>query len=364
MTLQVPVFTQDQSYPAWLTRRAFNLGRSPGVRIPGVDYNVTPGSGIQVNVAAGDALVAQTTEGQESSSADKGLYYVYNDSQITPSNTVLAPANNPRVDLIVLQVLDVFEQSLAGSSKSQVVWVQGSENSQASLATPVGAPSPPSNSLVLAYVLHTVGESSIPAGNILVNPSSITSSLFNLAAGSSISSPLSVPAGSTNVLGLSVAAQVPQSGLVRLSGMAVFFKTNDTAGAQGTGALTMTLLANGQPVYNPGGALSGAPVSNYVYWSGLAAPPTFGTAVITAPSSYASSQAYGGGTVPDPVITGLVQTMYGNPAEPYLPQMRGAPIDLWLPPGPTTLQWAYSSPSTAVGQVLAQYLVAQPIAFY
>lgn len=167
MTLSIPLFAQDQQYPAWMLRRELLARTGPGIGTSGTDFRVTAGAGLQVQVSAGDAYVAQTVASQEVV-ADEGLYYVHNDAPVNPTNTILAPVSNPRWDAVVLRVYDISEQALSGSSKAQIEWVQGTESAGAAITNLTGAPgSLPANSLLLAYVLQTVAESSIAAANIL-----------------------------------------------------------------------------------------------------------------------------------------------------------------------------------------------------
>jgi hypothetical protein len=276
MTLQVPVFTQDQIYPAWLTRRALSINSTAGVKSPGSDFNVTPGSGIQVSVASGEAVISQSLESQEGSVTDSGPYYAYNDGAITPSNSVLAPANYSRIDRVVLQVIDVFEQASTGSSKVQCVWVQGTETSGTSLASLAGAPALPSNSLNLAYVLHTVGESSILASNILMTTTSITpsavssvvSSNTNLGPGVVRSTDYQVAqhAGQTNMT-LDVAAGnawLPGSGsaLYSTSSIATQNVSFQTADSSNPRIDQVFLLPGNQLLVVAGTPTAGATVNN------------------------------------------------------------------------------------------------------
>lgn len=144
----------------------------PGVVAPATDFIVSPGSGLQVQVTSGCANVQQTVN-IEGGSAYNGLYMVVNDATANPYNTISAPITNSRIDQIILRVYDTKEQGLGGSSFARLEWLVGSENASASLATMgpglsnPGAASLPANSLLLAYVLQTVGESSISGSNVL-----------------------------------------------------------------------------------------------------------------------------------------------------------------------------------------------------
>lgn len=172
MTLSIPLFAQDFTYPPWLMRRQYAAMFVAGVVNPGVDFFISPGSGLQVVAAAGDGFVSQTVESQEPSSSDIGLYYVNNDGTVNPTNNVTAPSINPRIDRVVLRIYDVIEQAISGSSKAQVEWVQGAETSGTQANNPAGGGylagigTLPPNSLNLAYVFQPVGGSSISSANI------------------------------------------------------------------------------------------------------------------------------------------------------------------------------------------------------
>lgn len=167
MTLSIPLFAQDLQYPAWLMRKQFASMMNPGVTNPLSDLLVTATTGMLVQAAPGGAYIPQTIESQEPATSDMGLYYIYNDGPIQPSNSVVAPASNPRVDTVGLRVYDVTEQVIAGNSKCQLEWVQGFETSGATLANLAGIGSQGNNYLPLAWVLQTPGESAINPNNVL-----------------------------------------------------------------------------------------------------------------------------------------------------------------------------------------------------
>lgn len=167
MTINTLLWTQDQSYPAWMLRQQMAAVYQPGVSLPGFDFKVTPASGLQVAVGGGNAMVQQTAGSGSESSNDFGLYYVSNNASVNPVNTIIAPVSHSRWDLVVLRVYDVFEQSLSGVSHAQVEWVTGTESASATLTNFTGIATAPNNSLILAQVLQTVGESSISSSNII-----------------------------------------------------------------------------------------------------------------------------------------------------------------------------------------------------
>lgn len=170
MTLTPPAFCTDLTYPFSSLRMFSSALVSPGVIQPG-HLSVSPGSGLQVAIAAGLGFVPQS--GAVEGSAYDGLYFLQNDAVAAPYNTISAPISNPRIDLVVLRVYDSTELGISGASFARFEWVPGAENVSASLATMgpglsnPGAAAVPQSSLLIAYVLQTVGESSISSGNIL-----------------------------------------------------------------------------------------------------------------------------------------------------------------------------------------------------
>lgn len=170
MALLQPQFTDDLVYPFSSLRMLASSLTSAGVVHSGGDMLVSPSSGLQVQIAAGQAYVQQTVEPEDAFLS--GLYQCLNDAPANPYNTILAPNVNPRVDQVILRVYDVREQGLGGSSKAQFEWLQGTETAGAQINNPAGAgylagAAPlPDNTLRLAYVIQTVGESSIPSADI------------------------------------------------------------------------------------------------------------------------------------------------------------------------------------------------------
>jgi hypothetical protein len=177
MTLSLPFATRDQQFPLTYLRMGKSLGA--GAIVVG-DMSVTPGSGLQVTLSAGEAYVQQTVAQLGAFYASRGFYYVYNDSPATPYNSLPAPVSNPRIDLIVARVYDVYEQQLAGSSFWRYEWVEGSEQAGAALANQSGAPALPSNSLLRASVLRQPGETSIAAANIMNNTTVLGDNRWNV----------------------------------------------------------------------------------------------------------------------------------------------------------------------------------------
>lgn len=170
MALSPPAFATDLTYPFSTLRMQMLAFAQAGI-VHNPDMAVSPASGVQVQIAAGSAFIQQTVAPE--GAFYNGLYFETNDAAANPFNTVLAPSVNPRIDYIILRIYDVQELGIGGSSFGRFEWLQGSETAGANI-TPgsggylAGAPGViPANSLILAAVLHTVGEVSIPAANIL-----------------------------------------------------------------------------------------------------------------------------------------------------------------------------------------------------
>lgn len=153
MTLHNPVWLHADSYDAVDFRQAISSLLNPAGGIVGSgDYAVTaPSSGMSVNVAGGQIWIPGTAV------ANQAQYYMFNDATISVT-VPAADATNPRIDLIVAQVLDATAG--AASSIGQVIDVAGTP-----AASPV-APATPASSIVLAQVAVAAGVTSIVAGNI------------------------------------------------------------------------------------------------------------------------------------------------------------------------------------------------------
>jgi|ERR1700722_4811536 len=158
--LLIPSYTTDLDFPAYQDRLLMkSLGVQAGV-IGSEDFKVSAGSGKQVNVKAGKALVEQTKAKQESSNIFyNGLYNVLNPVEQNPSNEVVVSATNPQIAQIVLRVYDVEELGIGGSSYAQIEWLNGTPTSGITEAQMregiyLGSYSPlPTSVLRLAYVL-------------------------------------------------------------------------------------------------------------------------------------------------------------------------------------------------------------------
>lgn len=114
-----------------------------------VTQNGTPN--MSVNIASGSAWIVGTE------SSVQGVYNVTNDAAV---NVAIATANgtNPRIDLIVAQVLD--DQYSGASHIGQIVAVTGTPAASPSV------PATPKNSIVLAQVRVNASVTSILTANI------------------------------------------------------------------------------------------------------------------------------------------------------------------------------------------------------
>lgn len=172
MAKSLPAYTQDNQYPFSYLRMGQLGYNSPGVVFAG-DMQVSPGTGLQVQISAGEAYVQQTVARLGSFYAQRGVYQIFDDSVDNPYNTITAPVSNPRVDQVIARVYDSYEQQLSGNSYWRYEWLPGTETSGAQINNPsgsgylAGAAALPDNSLCLAYCLSTVGMNSWSSGNIL-----------------------------------------------------------------------------------------------------------------------------------------------------------------------------------------------------
>jgi hypothetical protein len=159
-------YTQDQEYPFSLLRQG-RLHNAPIGLVSNGDMYVSPASGLQVSIGAGEIYIPQTITRQALPFyAQRALYYCANDSAANPYNTITAPIAFPRVDQIILRVYDAYEQQLSGNSYARYEWLPGTETSGATLTNKSGASALPANSITLSYNLATVGMSSWSAANI------------------------------------------------------------------------------------------------------------------------------------------------------------------------------------------------------
>lgn len=162
MTVLLPAWLQTGAYTAEhdrfvataLLNPSTSLTGRGGVRlVTGTEFQVTASSppAMTVSISAGMAFV------QGGIGPVQGVYTVVNDStyQVAVSTANL---NNPRIDLVVLEVLD---QAYAGTSNLAQVRVLAGTPS----ATPV-APTPTGSFITLAQILVPAGATTVTNSNI------------------------------------------------------------------------------------------------------------------------------------------------------------------------------------------------------
>ncbi len=151
MPTETPWAQQAITYHAREDRRAMSrLPVQPGVVNSG-DFKVTPGSGLGLNIAAGDAWVA----GSHAGVVRQGLYPVALASADT-ATVGAAHATLPRIDQVVLRVRDAAPAPAAGGdaeNSGKIEVVAGTATSGATLDNRTGAAALPVSSLRLADIL-------------------------------------------------------------------------------------------------------------------------------------------------------------------------------------------------------------------
>lgn len=159
--LLLPNYAEDIKYPAYNDRLMMkSMGIQAGV-VESEDFKVSAGTGLQVNVKSGKALVEQTKAIEESSNTFyNGLYNVLNPIEQNPYNNVEVSAANPQIAQIILRVYDVGELKIGGESYVRIEWLNGTPNAGATKlhieeekASEYGAAVLPQSSFRLCYVL-------------------------------------------------------------------------------------------------------------------------------------------------------------------------------------------------------------------
>lgn len=167
MALWTPDFVQDiDPAPRRFRVTHDDLPLWPGVVV--TPWDATPlavrqngGGAMTVTVDPGMAWVANSTTRQ-------GLYNVVNDASVTSPTIGNNSSGNPRIDRIVLTVRDDIDGGATAGQKDAIIQVvQGTPTSGATLLLPLGAPTVPNHSLLLADVLVPNGAASILTANII-----------------------------------------------------------------------------------------------------------------------------------------------------------------------------------------------------
>lgn len=162
MTVQLPAWLQNGSYTAEIDRYVGTAllnpmtaltGRGGVRRVAGTEFQVTATGPATMNVAIGAGMAFV----QGGLTGTQGVYTVLNDATFQVAISASNPSN-PRIDLVVLEVLDAV---YSGSSNlAQVRVIAG---------TPAGSPSPPTATgsfITLAQVLVPAAAASVTSVNI------------------------------------------------------------------------------------------------------------------------------------------------------------------------------------------------------
>jgi hypothetical protein len=150
-------------YGAIDLRRAAGAGLQEGViGASGGAYKVTLSSGMILTIAA------STVDGalvQGDTISAQGLYFVPPHSAAITETVTAAHATLPRIDTVVLEVLDANHDG-GGSNLARTRIIAGTATSGATLDNRTGAVALPSSATLLADVLVPAAAASILAGNI------------------------------------------------------------------------------------------------------------------------------------------------------------------------------------------------------
>jgi hypothetical protein len=151
------------SYGAIDLRRALGAGLQEGVvGTNGGAYKVTLSSGMILTIAASTADGALV---QGDTIAAQGLYFVPPHSAAILETVTAAHATLPRIDMVVLEVLDANHDG-GGSNLARTRIIAGTATGGATLDNRTGAAALPNTCLLLADVLVPAAAASILAANI------------------------------------------------------------------------------------------------------------------------------------------------------------------------------------------------------
>lgn len=215
MAVESPAFAnQAKTYSAEQTRRAVfsqytrTSANSPGIISGGLmamaDLQLSPpGSGLSVNVGAGEAIVPGNEGGAQ------GGYYA---RATSTTNLTIATADptNPRIDTVCATISDTGYTEPTGGSGDQ--WalqvVTGTPTAGATLPNLNGKAALPGSSLLLGYVLVPAAASSIVTADILNVAAQATLGLPDLAWVSGVTS-FSILSGQWTVAAASQTVTLP-----------------------------------------------------------------------------------------------------------------------------------------------------------
>lgn len=117
------------------------------------------GANMSVDVAAGEAYILDDHAGSNAG----GFYWAKNDAAVNLAIAAASPSN-PRVDRVILEVLDAFLGDAENTRRLRVL--TGTPTAGATLANCNGAAAVPGSALLLGNVLVAASDSSITDGEI------------------------------------------------------------------------------------------------------------------------------------------------------------------------------------------------------
>jgi hypothetical protein len=227
VNLGSPLWTDGSAYSGlllrqfWSATKLYDQGTGSAVSAPGGVYpgggqlQVTPGTGMAVNVAAGYCAVPNATAGHGA--------YIFG---MLTSGTLTVPSNatgSTRLDYVIANVQDLA----TSGSYCQIEYVTGTTS----------VPAVPAVSIILAEISVANGASSISSGNITdlrayVAPPGCVVPIANAAAAPAVqaTTPLYDVATGTLCTGTGTAGTIAPAGFIQVAGAQVI---NTSAGAQG-----------------------------------------------------------------------------------------------------------------------------------
>lgn len=120
-----------------------------------------PGSGWTLNIAAGGAHIQGTDDPAQ------GMYAILQNTGTSVTLGTHAPATNPRVDAIVVTYNDSYYTANTPADSFVFQQIVGTPTAGANLTNLSGAPTIPTSSVLLAYILVLTTDTFVQAANIL-----------------------------------------------------------------------------------------------------------------------------------------------------------------------------------------------------
>jgi hypothetical protein len=163
MALSPPLYTYAADIEPEDLRKAWDAFQEGVLGAADGALEVTAGSGLTVDVAAGVAFVQGDDE------TDQGLYRVFNDAAVNSAGfsapIPTADATDPRVDRIVLRVYDDYVDA-SGNYSAVLAVLPGTPTAGANLTNLDGAATVPNTTLHLADVLVGAGATTLTSAEI------------------------------------------------------------------------------------------------------------------------------------------------------------------------------------------------------